>query len=83
MTLRAEMRVLAIRTREKLHLTQRQMAELLIISESSYSDIETGHSGCCSLTLMRLLALQEKPTDFIRDINAKLEQIYTQEVLLA
>ncbi len=79
--LRTESRLLAIHTRDELGITQKQMAEILVMSESSYSDIETGHSGCCSLTMIRLLALQDDPADFIRKLDEKLEGIYQQEVL--
>ena len=37
-----ELRILAIKTRDRLNLTQREMGERLQMSESSYSDIETG-----------------------------------------
>ena len=37
-----EFRFLAIKTRERLHLTQRAMGDRLQMSESSYSDIERG-----------------------------------------
>ncbi len=78
--LRTEARLLAIHTRNKLGITRKQMAEILVMSESSCSDIETGHSGCCPLTLVRLLALQDDPADSIRRLNEKLEKIYQQEV---
>ncbi len=79
--LRTEAHILAKHTRDELGITQKQMAEILVMSESSYSDIETGRSGCCPLTLVRLLALQDDPADFIRRLNEKLEKIYQQEVL--
>ncbi len=78
--LRTEAHLLAIHTRNKLDITQKQMAEILVMSESSCSDIETGHFGCCPLTLVRLLALQDDPADSIRRLNEKLEKIYQQEV---
>ena len=43
-----EFRFLAIKTRERLGLTQREMSESLQMSEGNYSDIETGEVGCCS-----------------------------------
>ena len=40
--LKEELRVLAIVTRDRLGLTQREMGTQLAMSESCYSDIETG-----------------------------------------
>ena len=42
MILGEEFRFLAIKTRERLRLTQREMSDRLQMSESSYSDIERG-----------------------------------------
>ena len=41
-----DLRILAIRTRDRFGLTQKEMGERLHMSESSYSDIETGRSYC-------------------------------------
>ncbi len=60
-------RYLAIETRERLELSQEEMAELLYMSTSSYSDIETGVTNCVgTLTATRLLNLQEDPSVFLR-----------------
>ena len=74
-----DLRILAIRTRDRLGLTQREMGERLHISESSYSDIETGKSYCSMPTSMRLLDMQEDPGSFIHTSVRKAEM---QEELL-
>ena len=56
-----ELRFLAIETRERLALTQKEMGEKLYMSESSYSDIETGRSHCGMLTAVLLLDMQNDP----------------------
>ena len=65
--LKEELRVLAIRTRDKLGITQKEMAKRLVMSESSYSDIETGKAMCGTLTAVLLLNMQDDPnTDLLR-----------------
>jgi len=66
-----EYRILAIQTRQRLELTQREMGVRLMMTESSYSDIETGHAGCGTLTQFLLLEMQEKPEVFIREDSVK------------
>ena len=51
-----ELRFLAIQTRQRLNLTQKEMGERLHMSYSNYSDIETGQIECCS-TLTAILLL--------------------------
>ncbi len=59
-----EIRVLAIQTRERIGVTQREMGELLFMSESSYSDIETGVTTCASaLTVILLMQMQDDNSD--------------------
>ena len=62
-----DLRILAIRTRDRLGLTQREMGERLHMSESSYSDIETGRSYCSMPTSMYLLDMQEDHGAFIHN----------------
>ena len=62
-----DLRILAIRTRDRLGLTQKEMGERLHMSESSYSDIETGRSYCSMPTSMYLLDMQEDPGSFIHN----------------
>ena len=64
-----ELRYLAITTRDALHLTQREMGELLQMGESSYSDLETGETLCAStLTAILLLKMQGDPSVFLEHI---------------
>ena len=73
-----ERRFLAIRTRNHLSLTQREMSLLLVMSESSYSDIETGRTICGMLTTILLLKMQEDPADFLtetgQEVTKRLEK---------
>ena len=71
--LKEELRRLAIVARDELHLTQREMAESLEMSESSYSDIETGRTMCGTLTTTLLLNKLGDPTVALRQINEKLQ----------
>lgn len=80
--LKEELRVLAIRTRENLHLTQNEMAKRLEMSESSYSDIETGRTMCGTLTTVLLLDMQDEPKDFLYDVRMKFERQYEKEMQL-
>ena len=79
--LKDELRLLAIRTRDRLDLTQREMAERLEMSESSYSDIETGKSNCGTLTTVLLLSIQEDPTHFLSTVNVEFQKWYAKEMM--
>ena len=74
-----ELRFLAIKTRARLRLTQREMSEMLQMSESSYSDIETGKYKCGTLTAVLLLAIQEEPTRFLNTLKKKFQTWYNGE----
>lgn len=74
--LKDELRLLAIRTRDRLDLTQREMAERLEMSESSYSDIETGVYMCGTLTAMLLLLMQEDPRTFLQALDEAFAKQY-------
>lgn len=76
-----ELRFLAIKTRDRLNLTQREMSEILHMSESSYSDIETGKSNCGTLTTVLLLSIQEDPTHFINAVNEEFQKWYDGEMM--
>ncbi len=76
-----ELRFLAIKTRERLNLTQKEMGERLQMSDSSYSDIETGKSSCGTLTAVLLIGMQEDPTGFIDTVNKKFQKWYTGEMM--
>lgn len=76
-----ELRFLAIQTRARLNLTQKEMGERLHMSYSNYSDIETGQIDCCStLTAILLLGMQEDPNIFISDVGIKFRKWYEMEM---
>ena len=76
-----ELRILAIRTRERLGITQRKMGDILQMSESNYSDIETGAINCCgTLTAILLLGIQDDPLKFIEIINQRFKSWYDKEM---
>ena len=77
-----ELRFLAIKTRERLNLTQKEMSEILQMSESSYSDIETGKNNCGTLTTFLLLSIQEDPKHFLNDVNAEFQKWNEEAPLL-
>ena len=76
-----ELRFLAIKTRDRLNLTQKEMSEILHMSESSYSDIETGKSNCGTLTTVLLLSIQEDPTHFLNTVNVEFQKWYAKEMM--
>ena len=45
-------RTLALKTRERLDLTQKEMADRLDMCERSYFDIEAGKTKCGTLTVL-------------------------------
>ncbi len=77
-----ELRFLAIETRERLALTQKEMGERLYMSESSYSDIETGRSHCGMLTAVLLLDMQNDPKAFLEKLEGKIALQYEKEIQL-
>lgn len=77
--LKDELRVLAIKTRDRLQLTQKEMANKFEMSESSYSDIETGVFMCGTLTTMLLLSEQDDPKSVLDEFKVKLEEHVNKE----
>lgn len=75
-----ELRYLAIETRDRLRLTQREMGERLQMCESSYSYIETGHTACGALTEALLLSMQDDPKEFLNRVTAKFAKKYEEEI---
>lgn len=74
--LKEELRVLAIRTRDRLGYKQKRMAEALVMSDSSYSDIETGEYMCGTLTAVLLLIAQPDPNQYLQNLEFKLRELY-------
>ncbi len=76
-----ELRYLAIETRDRMKLTQKEMGARLYMSESSYSDIETGETKCVSaLTETLLLNMQEDPTGFLKQTEKRFLAYYQKEM---
>lgn len=77
-----ELRFLAIKTRNQLKLTQKEMGIKLHMSESSYSDIETGRTTCGTLTTVLLLDMQDDPKIFLKQLNKEFSSWYEKELQL-
>lgn len=75
-----ELRFLAIETRDRLNLTQKEMGKRLQMSESSYSDIETGRTACSALTETLLLNMQDDPRVFLQKVALAFEMWYEKEM---
>lgn len=75
-----EFRILAIRTRNCMNLTQREMAAKLEMSDSSYFDIEKGTYMCGTLTSLLLLMLQPDPTAVLKRFEKKFTSLYEREL---
>ncbi len=74
------LRYLAIATRERKKLTQKDMGLLLQMSESSYSGIETGATKCVStLTATILLHMQDDPTAFLKMTQERFRTCFEKE----
>ena len=78
--LRNDLRFLAIETRDRLKLTQREMGSRLHMSESAYSDIETGQYMCSTLTAVLLLDMQEDPKAFLNQAADHFSKWYEKEM---
>lgn len=74
--LKEELRTLAIRTRDRLDYKQKRAAEALVMSDSSYSDIETGVNMCGTLTAVLLLMAQPDPNEYLRKLEIKFQELY-------
>lgn len=79
--LKQELRFLALKTRNRLELTQKQMSELLLMNEKSYSDIETGVYMCGTLTCVFLIMMQEDPNAFLQNLRSKINKLNDEEIL--
>ena len=78
--LKQRLRVLALETRSRLGLTQKEMSELLSMGERSYFDIESGNYKCGTLTAFLLLVLQEDPTPFLDTVRDEFDRILEKEM---
>ena len=75
-----EFRFLAIKTRERLKLTQREMSDRLQMSDSSYSDIERGVYNASTLTAILLLNMQDDPNGFLNTVYERFRKWYEREM---
>ena len=73
--LKEALRTLALKTRDRMGLTQKKMAEVLEMNETSYSDIEGGVSMCGTLTTVLLLMNQSDPTAFLGEVSGKFDEL--------
>ena len=80
--LKKDLRELALKTREQLHITQKEMSELLSMNEKSYSDIETGVYMCGTLTCVLLLMIQDDPRIFLNQLKVEFAKEYEKELQL-
>lgn len=80
--LKEELRILAIRTRAHLKLSQREMAIKFEMSERAYSDIETGKSMCGTLTTILLLSEQEDPYAYLQALKKKFTDLLENDIQL-
>lgn len=78
--LKHELRILAIKTRDRLNLTQSRMAERYVMSENSYSSLETGEYMCGTLTTVLLLQEQENPAKFLLELRIKFDKFKEGEL---
>ena len=76
-----EFRFLAIKTRDRLQLTQREMGDKLQMSESSYSDIERGVHNPDALSAILLLSMQDDPNCFLNTVDEKFRKWYEREMM--
>lgn len=57
-------------TRKRLHLTQEEMSEMLMMSERSYNDLENSRYCCGGLTLVLFLTdVSSDPMIFLKNLR--------------
>ena len=78
--LKQMLRALALETRSRLGLTQKEMSELLSMGERSYYDIESGNYKCGTLTAFLLLVMQEDPDLFLDTVREEFDRILEREM---
>ena len=79
--LKKELRTLALRTREEMHLTQAKMGDRYAMSADSFSDIESGENMCGTLTVFLLLRDQKDRDRIFHEIGSKLDKIRDEETV--
>lgn len=79
--IKRELRSLMLKTRADLELTQSKMGDRYVMSENSYSALETGEYMCGTLTTIFLLRDQKDPGKVLDEITEKLEKLREEELL--
>lgn len=74
-TLKQNLHVLLLRTRDQMGLKQHEMAEHYAMSNTSYSDLERGKTSCGTLTVLLLLHDQDDPKAVI---DTLIDAMYTE-----
>ena len=80
--LNKELRELAIKERARLGYTQEKMAETLLMSTRSYSDIESGEIACGSLTTIILLMNMNCPDEYLKKLKNAFEKLQLLEEMI-
>lgn len=73
--LKQDLREKVLCERARLGYTQKQMAEILEMSERSYADIESGVSACGTLTAVLLLIKLPDRNEFLQKISCEFESL--------
>lgn len=79
--LKVYLRNILLLTRQKLRLTQPEMAALLYMSPRSYCDLERGVSGFSAVTLVLLLNSipSDMAIDVLRDFSNLIQELEQKE----
>lgn len=80
LVLKQKLRILALETRSRMGLTQKEMSELLSMGERSYYDIESGNYKCGTLTAFLLLTMQEDSNEFLQSVREDFDSILGKEM---
>lgn len=73
-------RDLTIAIRDDLGFTQARMSEALLMSERSYSDIESGRSSCGAITALMLILHMDNRDELLDKLKARILEMYLSEV---
>lgn len=80
--LNKELHTLLIRTRDRLELTQVQMAKRYVMAKNTFSDLEAEKHGFGLLTTVLLLRDQEDPKKTLDELYEKMEQALKEVTIL-
>lgn len=74
-------RTLALKTRDRLKLTQKEMAARLDMCERSYFDIEAGKTKCGTLIVLLLLMELEEPRTLLCKLKLAFNTEYERQMM--